>query len=121
MTITSSQLMIGDLYLELGGFLPSVEVAYVTYGKLSPQRNNAILLTHGYTTTHLFCEGGAAASEPSWHDVIGPGKPIDTERYFVISSNMLGSSYGTTAPKSIDHGLANRMARTFRRLHSKIL
>jgi homoserine O-acetyltransferase len=94
--------MIGDVYLELGGLLPSVEVAYVTYGKLSPHPNNAILLTHGYTTTHLFCEGGAAASELSWHDVVGPGKPIDTKRYFVISSNMLGSSYGTTAPRSID-------------------
>ena len=101
MTNTSSE-MIGDLNLELGGFISAVEVAYITYGKLSPQRNNAILLTHGYTTTHLFCEGGTAASESSWHDVVGPGKPIDTERYFVISSNMLGSSYGTTAPRSID-------------------
>src|SRR5262249_9681827 len=101
MTNTSSE-MIGGVNLELGGFISAVEVAYITYGKLSPQRNNAILLTHGYTTTHLFCEGGAAASESSWHDVVGPGKPIDTERYFVISSNMLGSSYGTTAPRSID-------------------
>jgi len=106
MTNTSSE-MIGDLYLELGGFLPSVEVAYVTYGKLALHPNNAVLLTHGYTTTHLFCEGGAAASESSWHDVVGPGKPIDTERYFVVSSNMLGSSYGTTAPRSIDPRTGN--------------
>ena len=89
---------IGDLQLDLGGFLPEVEVAYVTYGELSPRGDNAILLTHGYTTTHLFCDGGAAASESSWRDVVGPGKPIDTNRFFVVSSNMLGSSYGDHGP-----------------------
>ena len=93
---------IGDLALELGGTLKAAELAYVTYGTLAPARDNAILLTHGYTTTHRFVERGPDASEAPWDGLVGPGRAIDTERYFVVSSNMLGSSYGSTAPRSID-------------------
>jgi len=93
---------IGDLALELGGTLKAAELAYVTYGTLAPARDNAILLTHGYTTTHRFVERGPDASEAPWDGLVGPGRAIDTDRYFVVSSNMLGSSYGSTAPRSID-------------------
>jgi homoserine O-acetyltransferase/O-succinyltransferase len=90
---------IGDLRLRLGSTLPDVKLAYVTYGKLAPDRRNAILLTHGYTSSHLFAQG-AGASEGSWSSLVGSGRAIDTDTYFVVSSNMLGSSAGSTAPRS---------------------
>jgi len=91
---------IGDLPLRLGGTLPKAELAYATYGTLAPDGGNAILLTHGYTSSHLFADGGASASEGSWSYLVGPGRAIDTDRYFVVSSNMLGSAFGSTAPRS---------------------
>jgi homoserine O-acetyltransferase/O-succinyltransferase len=93
---------IGELSLELGGTLPAAELAYVTYGRLAPDGGNAVLLTHGYTSSHLHAEGGPAASEGSWAGLVGPGRAIDTDRFFVVSSNMLGSSFGSTAPRSIN-------------------
>lgn len=98
---------VGDLDLALGGKLRNAELAYVTYGALAPDGRNAVLLTHGYTSSHLFAHhhragGRAGASEGSWGALVGPGRTIDTDRYFVVSTNMLGSSYGSTGPKSID-------------------
>ncbi len=93
---------IGDLALELGGILRDTKLAYVTYGQLAEDGRNAILLTHGYTSSHSFAEPSAASAEGSWSELVGPGRPIDTDRYFVVSSNMLGSSYGSTAPRSLD-------------------
>jgi homoserine O-acetyltransferase len=93
---------IGDLPLRLGGVLRKVELAYVTYGSLAPDGRNAVLLTHGYTSSHLFADGGASASEGSWGFLVGPGRAIDTDRFFVISSNMLGSSFGSSAPRSLN-------------------
>src|SRR5258705_5145626 len=92
---------IGDLPLRHGGVLRDAGLAYVTYGALAPDRRNAVLLTHGYTSSHRFAEGGAAA-EGSWAPLVGPGRAIDTDRFFVVSSHMLGSSYGSTGPASID-------------------
>ncbi len=91
---------IGDLSLERGGTLKDAKLAYVTYGKLAPDGKNALLVTHGYTSSHLFIDGGASASEGSWSELAGPGKPIDTDKYFVVSTNMLGSAFGSTAPRS---------------------
>lgn len=91
---------IGDLRLQSGATLPGAQLAYITYGKLAPDGRNAILLTHGYTSSHLFAHGGGGSSEGSWAALVGPGRPIDTDRFFVVSSNMLGSSYGSTAPRS---------------------
>jgi homoserine O-acetyltransferase/O-succinyltransferase len=89
---------IGDLALSGGGVLPKAEVAYVTYGRLAPDKGNVVLLTRGYTSSHLMAEG--PASEGSWADLVGPGLAVDTNRWFVVSSNMLGSAFGSTAPKS---------------------
>lgn len=89
---------IGDLELTSGATAPNVEIAYVTYGKLAPAKDNAVLLTHGYTSSHLMADG--AASEGSWAGLVGPGRAIDTDRWFVISSNMLGSAFGSTAPRT---------------------
>ncbi len=87
---------IGDLKLTSGKILEAAQLAYVTHGTLAPDGRNAVLLTHGYTSSHIM--GGS--SEGPWDALVGPGKPIDTDRLFVVSSNMLGSSYGSTAPSS---------------------
>jgi homoserine O-acetyltransferase len=90
--------------LESGQTLPELTLAYETYGRLAPDGRNAILVTHGFTSSHR-AAGTAAGSggQPGfWDGLIGPGKAIDTERYFVVSSNMLGSSYGSTAPRTVN-------------------
>ncbi|MBU6498457.1 MAG: alpha/beta fold hydrolase [Rhodospirillales bacterium] len=89
---------IGDLRLASGAVLPRAALAYETLGRLTPDGRNAVLLTHGYTSSHSM----AGSSEGPWNALVGPGKPIDTERYFVVSSNMLGSAHGSTAPRSLN-------------------
>lgn len=85
-----------------GDILPEVTLAYVTRGKLAADGRNAILITHGYTSGPRMIEPGATSSEGAWSTLVGPGAPIDTDRYFVVCSNMLGSSYGSTNAASID-------------------
>lgn len=92
---------IGDLRLECGETLADARLACLTLGQLQPDGRNAVLVTHGYTSSHMFI-AGQAGSEGSWAGLVGPGRAIDTEKYFVISSNMLGSSFGSTAPKSVN-------------------
>ena len=91
-----------DFRLASGAVLPELQLAYATYGKLAADGRNAVLATHGFTSDHH-----AAGMRPNgtpgwWSALIGPGKPIDTNRLYVVASNMLGSSYGSTAPKSIN-------------------
>jgi homoserine O-acetyltransferase len=91
-----------DLHLQNGGTLPQVTLAYVTRGRLAPDGRNAILVTHGYTSGQNMIVPGIASSEGAWSALVGPGAPIDTDRYFVVCSNMLGSSFGSTNAASID-------------------
>jgi len=93
-----------DFKLESGQVLPEMSLAYETYGRLAPDGTNAILVTHGFTSSqHAAGKYAASDALPGWWDgLIGPGKAIDTGRYFVVSSNMLGSAYGSTAPRSIN-------------------
>jgi homoserine O-acetyltransferase/O-succinyltransferase len=95
---------LGSLTLENGQVLADVTIAYDTYGRLAPDGRNAILITHGYTSNHHAAgRYGQAKSKVGWWDrLIGPGKAIDTERFLVISSNVLGSCYGTTGPGSVN-------------------
>jgi len=93
------------LHLEGGGSLSSITIAYETYGKLSPERDNAIMVCHALSgDAHAAGYNGTDVDEkPGWWDIlIGPGKPLDTNRYFIICSNFLGSCYGTTGPTSIN-------------------
>src|SRR5215510_2636084 len=88
--------------LESGVVLPELTLAYETYGRLAPGGRNAILVTHGFTSNHHAAGKYASTDQVAgwWDGLIGPGKAVDTDRYFVVSSNMLGSSYGSTAPAS---------------------
>ena len=101
--------------LESGRVLPEMTLAYETYGRLAPDGRNAILITHGFTSSqHAAGRYTAADAAPGWWDgLIGPGKAIDTNRYFVISSNMLGSSYGSTAPASTNPTTGRRYGPDF--------
>ncbi|MBI1243451.1 MAG: alpha/beta fold hydrolase [Alphaproteobacteria bacterium] len=93
---------IRDFRLASGAVLTEAEIAYVTYGRLAADGANAILVTHGFTSSHRFTDTHGPSGEGSWGPLVGPGKAIDTDRFFVVSSNMLGSSYGSTCPRSID-------------------
>jgi homoserine O-acetyltransferase len=89
---------IKNFRLKSGVVMPEVRIAYLALGALSPKRDNVVLVTHGYT-------GGPQMISPAdggWRELVGPGKPVDTERYFAICPNMLGSSYGSTNAASID-------------------
>ncbi len=91
------------LTLELGGRLDHVAVAFETYGELDASGSNVILLCHALTGSAHAAGSHEREQVPGWWDpLIGPGKPIDTNRFFVICSNVLGGCYGTTGPVSID-------------------
>ena len=92
----------GDFRLQSGVIMPSVTIAYATLGTLAPDRGNAVLVTHGNTSGPQMIDPGGSTGEGSWNELVGPGKAVDTNRYFVICPNMLGSSYGSTNARSID-------------------
>jgi len=92
------------LKLECGNSLPGFTLAYETYGKLNANKDNAILICHGLTATQ-HAAGRHAPSDPKpgwWDAAIGPGKPFDTEHYFVICINALGSFGGSSGPASLN-------------------
>lgn len=92
-----------ELPLESGRLLGSpLTLAYETYGHLNPSRSNAILVTHAWTgDAHAAGRHTTDDRKPGWwDDMIGPGKVLDTERYFVICSNVIGSCGGSTGPTS---------------------
>lgn len=94
------------LVLESGARLGPVTIAYETYGKLATARDNAILITHAFSgDAHAagYLDDDLPQEKPGWWDyMIGPGKGIDTEKYFVICSNILGSCMGSTGPSSLN-------------------
>jgi homoserine O-acetyltransferase len=93
-------LSLGPLRLASGAELPGVDVAYALHGTLNADGNNAILVTHGYTSGPSMLSPGHHVAESSWAPLLGPGRPLDTDRYCIVCSNMLGSSFGTTGPGS---------------------
>ena len=101
------------LKLELGDGLPSVTVVYETYGQLNAAKDNAVLICHAISgDSHVAKHDDA--DDPGWWDiVIGPGKPIDTNRYFVICPNLLGGCRGTTGPGSINPATGKPYGRDF--------
>ncbi len=90
--------------LDSGATLSPVTLAYETYGRLNADRSNAILVTHALSgSAHAAGDSGAEESRLGWwDDCIGPGKAFDTDRFFVICSNVLGGCYGSTGPAHLD-------------------
>lgn len=100
---------IGALDLEYGARLERVEVAFESYGELNAKADNAILICHALTGSAHAAGVHEAQQLPGWWDpLIGPGKAIDTNRYFVLSSNVLGGCYGTTGPSSLNPATGKR-------------
>ncbi|WP_295701551.1 homoserine O-acetyltransferase [Lapillicoccus sp.] len=95
-------LAVGDLELERGGVLPGIRVSYETWGRLSPSADNAVLVEHALTgDSHVVGPAGPGHASPGWWDgLIGPGKALDTDRWFVVASNVLGGCQGTTGPST---------------------
>ena len=91
-----------DFRLQSGTVMPEVTIGYATLGRLAPDSGNAVLVTHGNTSGPQMIVPDSATGEGSWNELVGPGKAVDTDRYFVICPNMLGSSYGSTNAASID-------------------
>jgi homoserine O-acetyltransferase len=94
---------IGDVALESGQSLPDVRIAYETWGELSAARDNAILVLHALTgDSHVVGPSGPAhPSAGWWPGVVGPGRAIDTDRWFVVAPNVLGGCQGSTGPASV--------------------
>jgi len=91
------------LVLDSGATLAPVEVAYETYGELDADASNAVVVCHALTgDAHAAGHHGDPTKRGWWDNLIGPGKPIDTNRFFIVSSNLLGGCKGTTGPSSTD-------------------
>jgi homoserine O-acetyltransferase/O-succinyltransferase len=99
--------------LESGVYLGPLRVAYETYGQLSPERDNAVLILHALSGDAHVAGVDANGKLGWWDAMIGPGKGIDTNRYFVICSNCLGGCKGTTGPPSINPATGKPYGRSF--------
>ncbi len=93
------------LTLDRGSALAPFTLAYETYGMLNAKRSNAILVCHGLTGDQYAASPHPLTGKPGWwHGMIGPGLPIDTDRFFVIAANTLGGCMGSTGPASTEPG-----------------
>ena len=103
------------LILKAGKTLASYELVYETYGELNAERSNAVLVCHALSGSHHVA--GYYPDEPSklgwWDNMVGPGKPIDTERFFVIGVNNIGGCHGSTGPASVDRATGQPYGASF--------
>ena len=94
---------LGEFRTETGGYLPSVRIAYETWGELNADASNAVLVLHALTgDSHV--TGAPGPGHPTagwWSDILGSGKYIDTDRWFVVAPNLLGGCQGSTGPASL--------------------
>src|ERR1700680_3603947 len=92
------------LKLDAGVELSPFQVAYMTYGELNDERTNSILVCHALSgDQYVFGLHPATGNPGGWETMVGPGKPIDTNRFFVICPNVIGSCMGTTGPAAKKH------------------
>ncbi|MGA4668423.1 homoserine O-acetyltransferase MetX [Propionibacteriaceae bacterium Y1923] len=101
------------LVLASGEVLEEVTVAYETYGTLNADASNAVYICHALTGDAHAAGTNAAGAVGWWDNMIGPGKPIDTDRWFVVSSNLLGGCTGTTGPRSVNPSTGERYGLDF--------
>lgn len=91
------------LKLDCGSELSAITLAYQTYGELNAQKSNAVLICHALTGDQFVADIHPVTGKPGWwQTMVGPGRPIDTDRYFVICANVLGGCMGTTGPSDIN-------------------
>src|SRR5438552_3947505 len=103
MIVEASIVRFDSIALDSGATLAPVDVAYETYGALNASKSNAILVLHAFSGDAHAAGISPETGKPGWWDnMIGPGKAFDTNRYFVICSNVLGGCRGTTGPASIN-------------------
>lgn len=98
---THTEHFTNPLYLESGRILEPYDIVYETYGKLNDEKSNVIVICHALTGSHHAAGTYEGETKAGWWDgLIGPGKAIDTDKYFVICSNVIGSCFGSTGPIS---------------------
>ena len=99
-----SMLFEAPLALQSGASIGGYRLAYETYGELNAARSNAVLICHALNASHHVAGvyEGQDRSEGWWDNMVGPGKPVDTDRFFVIGVNNLGSCFGSTGPKDVN-------------------
>ncbi len=103
MIVQTQHVRFDSLPLDCGATLSPVDVAYETYGELNRERTNAILILHALSGDAHAAGISQETGKPGWWDnMIGPGKGFDTDKYFVICSNVLGGCRGTTGPSSLN-------------------
>jgi len=91
------------LMLDCGQSVSNIPIAYQTYGSLNADKSNAILVCHALTGDQYVCGVHPVTGKPGWWDrMVGPGKPIDTDRFFVICANILGGCMGSFGPKEMN-------------------
>jgi homoserine O-acetyltransferase len=93
--------------------LPEFEVAYETWGTLSPARDNAILLHTGLSASSHAASTRENSAPGWWEKFVGPGRALDTDQFFVVCANVLGGCYGSTGPSSVDPTTRRPYATTF--------
>jgi len=103
MIIDSRSVRFDSIHLDCGVSLGPVDVAYETYGELNAAKSNAILILHALTGDAHVAGVSHETGKPGWWDnMVGPGKAFDTDKYFMVCSNVLGGCQGTTGPSSIN-------------------
>lgn len=104
MSATQFLRLTGPFPMHRGGVLHEVTLAYETWGELNDERNNAVLVCTGLSPSAHAASSAANPARGWWEDMIGPGRAIDTDRFFVICVNSLGSCFGSTGPASTNPG-----------------
>ncbi|WP_338073870.1 homoserine O-acetyltransferase MetX [Kineococcus siccus] len=109
---------VGDLPLQLGGTLPQVRLAFQTWGTLAPDGGNAVLVEHALTgDAHVTGAAGEGHPTPGWWGtLVGPGRALDTDRWFVVAANVLGGCQGSTGPAARRPGSSRPWGSAFPRL-----
>ena len=101
---TETEHFTNPLYLESGRILEPYDITFETYGEINEDKSNVVVVCHALTGSHHAAGTYEGENKAGWWDgLIGPGKAIDTNKYFVICSNVIGSCFGSTGPMSMQH------------------